>query len=210
VEVTQITSGLWRWTAYHEEWRQDVGSVYYETGDGAVLVDPLVPADETARFWEALDRDVSGARGSVHVLVTVFWHARSAAALVERYDARVWAPARGERAIARRAGIVTDPFREGDALPGGIAAIPTARANEVIYWLPEERTLVPGDVLLGDGSGGIRLCSESWLPERASRADLAASLRPLLELPVERVLVSHGEPVRRDGSRALEAALGDV
>jgi hypothetical protein len=36
---------------------------------------------------------------------------------------------------------------------------------------------------------------------------LAASLRPLLELPVERVLVSHGEPVLQDGSQALAAAL---
>jgi hypothetical protein len=37
---------------------------------------------------------------------------------------------------------------------------------------------------------------------------LAASLRPLLELPVERVLVSHGEPVLRGGLEALAAALG--
>jgi hypothetical protein len=36
---------------------------------------------------------------------------------------------------------------------------------------------------------------------------LAALLRPLLELEIERVLVSHGEPVLSDGRRALEAAL---
>jgi len=123
---------------------------------------------------------------------------------------RVWAPARGERAIARRAGEVSNPFQPDDALPGGIVALPTARANEVVYWLADERTVVPGDVLLGDGSGGIRLCPESWLPERTSRADLAASLRPLLELPVQRVLVSHGEPVLGDGRSAIEAALSDL
>ena len=208
MEVTRIAPGLWRWTAYHEEWRQDVGSVYYETGDGVVLVDPLVPSDEEPRFWEALDRDVEAAGNHVHVLVTVFWHTRSTAAMVDRYSAQVWAPARGAPAIARRAGVVTDPFGSDDPLPGGILAFPTARANEVVYWLPAERTLVPGDVLLGDGAGGIRLCPRSWLPERTTEADLAASLRTLLELPVERVLVSHGEPVLEGGRAALSAALG--
>jgi glyoxylase-like metal-dependent hydrolase (beta-lactamase superfamily II) len=210
VDVLQLAPGLWRWTAYHEEWRQEVGSVYHETRDGVVLVDPLVPGDEEARFWNALDRDVQRTGGAVHVLVTVFWHTRSARAIHERYRARVWAPARGEKAIARRAGAVTDAFRPDDPLPGGVVAAPTARANEVVYWLPGERTLVAGDVLLGDASGGLRLCPRSWLPERTSVALLAESLRPLLELPLERVLVSHGEPVLTGGRAALEAALGDI
>ena len=35
-----------------------------------------------------------------------------------------------------------------------------------------------------------------------------AALAPLLELDVESVLVSHGDPVRRDGAAALRTALG--
>lgn len=207
MDVQRIAPGLWRWTGYHEEWRQDVGSVYVETSDGVVLVDPIVPPEDTRRFLEALDRDVEQAGGSVHVLITVFWHARSARELVERYAARLWAPARGRRAIERRAGSVSDPFGPDDPLPGGVAAFGTARASEVGYWLPEHRALVPGDVLLGTPEGGIRLCPDSWLPERTSRADLATSLRPLLELPIERVLLSHGAPVLADGRAALTAAL---
>ena len=72
---------------------------------------------------------------------------------------------------------------------------------------PEDRALVPGDVLLGDGAGGIRLCPESWLPQGRTQAQLADSLRPLLELPVERVLLSHGQPVLSNARGALEAAL---
>jgi len=37
--------------------------------------------------------------------------------------------------------------------------------------------------------------------------DLRAGLRALLNLPVELVLVSHGEPVLRDGHAAVAAAL---
>ena len=207
MDVLEIAPGLWRWTGWHEEWRQDVGCIYVETDNAVVLVDPLVPPEDTNRFWKALDRDVRKAKAPVHVLVTVFWHTRSAAAMVERYDARIWAPKGGKAAVARRAGVVTDPFAPDDTLPGGIVACRTGRAAEVVYWLPDHSALVPGDVLLGDGKGGVKLCPQSWLPAGKTQRDLAASLRPLLDLPVRRVLVSHGRPVLMGGGRALARAL---
>ena len=214
VDVAEIEPGLWRWTGYHEEWEEDVGSVYYETEDGVILIDPLVPPDGGEQFWRSLDRDVERAGGTVQVLVTVFWHTRDTAAMVERYSARVWAPRRGRPAIERRAGTVTDPFRPDDRLPGGLLALPAARAAEVVYWLPEHGTLVPGDVLLGAGAKGggtrstrLRMCPESWLPQNTSHAKLAESLRPLLDLPIRRILVSHGRPVLRGARSELAAAL---
>jgi glyoxylase-like metal-dependent hydrolase (beta-lactamase superfamily II) len=207
VDVLEIAPGLWRWTGYHEEWKQDVGSVYCEMDDCVVPVDPLVPPEDTERFWRALDRDLARTRAPVHVLVTIFWHTRSAAAMVERYGARVWAPTTSRAAVARRAGKVTDPFRPGDVLPGGIEAFRTARTTEVLYWIPGRSALVPGDVLLGDGTGGVRMCPESWLPGRKGHAELAESLRPVADLPIDRILVSHGEPVLRNGRAVLAAAL---
>jgi glyoxylase-like metal-dependent hydrolase (beta-lactamase superfamily II) len=207
VDVLQIDDGLWRWTAHHPEWNEDVGCVYVETPDGAVLIDPLVPPEDTAKFWKALDRDVKRMKGRVHVLVTVFWHARSAAEMRERYDARIWAVKSGKAAIARRTGVVTDAFAIGDELPGGIEACRTARAAEVVFWVPEHSALVPGDVLIADGKGGAKMCPESWLPAKTSHRDLAASLRPLLDLPVRRILLSHGRPVVTGGGRALARAL---
>lgn len=207
MEVLEIAPGLWRWTGYHEEWREDVGSVYCETPDGIVLVDPIVPPEDADTFWRALDRDVRRLDAPVHVLVTVFWHTRSAAAMVERYGARIWAPRSGKAAVGRRAGLVTDAFAIDDTLPGGIRAFRTARAAEVVYWIAAHGALVPGDVLLGDGHGGVRMCPESWLPASKKHADLSASLEPLLGLPVERILVSHGEPVLSGASLALESAL---
>jgi hypothetical protein len=214
VEVSEIGPGLWRWTGYHEEWEEDVGSVYYEAPDGAVLIDPLVPPDGGEHFWQSLDRDVERAGGKLHVLVTVFWHTRDTTAMVERYSARVWAPRRGRTAIERRAGRVTDLFGADDPLPGGVQAFSTARASEVVYWIPEHRALVPGDVLLGAGAKGggtrstrLRMCPESWLPQNTSQTKLAESLRPLLDLSLRRILVSHGRPVLRGAHTELAAAL---
>jgi glyoxylase-like metal-dependent hydrolase (beta-lactamase superfamily II) len=217
VDVRRIAGGLWRWTAYHTEWEEEVGSIYWETGDGVVVIDPIVPSEDNERFWRAFDRDVERAGGAVHIFITVFWHVRDVAELRDRYSASVWAVSRGRGAIERRVGTVTDSFRPGDELPGGLVAFGTARAAEVVYWIPEHRAVVPGDVLLGEGAkgggtrsagpGGLRMCPGSWLPEGKTHAQLADSLRPLLDLPVERVLVSHGEPVLAGGRDALAAAL---
>jgi glyoxylase-like metal-dependent hydrolase (beta-lactamase superfamily II) len=208
MHVRQIASGLWRWTADHPEWKAEVGSLYVEAANAVVLIDPLVPGDERERFWDALDRDVRRANVPVHVLVTVYWHTRSARDIAERYDARVWAASRARAAVERRAGRVTDVYRPGEPLPAGIEAFPTARAGEVVFWLPAHGALVSGDTLLGDGAGGVRMCPESWLPDGKGHRELSAALQPLLDLPVRRVLVSHGEPVLEGGAEALARALG--
>ena len=65
--------------------------------------------------------------------------------------------------------------------------------------------------MLGADGGGLRLCPESWLGYLGSGltlAQLRLVLRPLLELPIELVLVTHGEPVLSGGREALAEAIG--
>lgn len=189
-----IAPGLRRWSAWHEHWREEVGSYALDTPDGLVLFDPIAPRP--------------GLRRPAHILFTVYWHARSGAEIA---GARVWAPSRSKRPLENRGVAVTDVVRDG--LPGGIVAYPTARPSEVVYWLPEQSALVVGDVLLGAGAKPrateepLRLCPERWLGTKTTHDDLRESLAPLLELPVERVLVSHGAPVLEDGAAALERVL---
>jgi glyoxylase-like metal-dependent hydrolase (beta-lactamase superfamily II) len=204
VKPVELAPGLTRWTAWHEEWRQQVGSVAVETPDEVAVIDPLLPSDCADDVWAAIERGKP-----VHVLLTVFWHTRSTAAVVERTGATVWAPSRGRAAIARRAGRVDRPYRPGEELPAGIEVVPTARAAEVVYVLPAHAAAVPGDVVLGAKDGpGLRLCPAGWLPDGTSLDDLRRSLRPLLDRPVERVLVSHGEPVLENAHSELRRLLG--
>ena len=79
-----------------------------------------------------------------------------------------------------------------------------------MFWLAEQQALIPGDRILGAQGGGLRLCPESWLYwVRVNRDELRALLMPLLELPIERVVVSHGEPVLRGGAEALRRCLSN-
>jgi hypothetical protein len=186
---------LRRWTAFHEEWQQDVGCVAIDTDDGLVFVDPLDPPADLGT--------------PDHVLVTIFWHDRD---ITKLGGADVWAPGRSAQPLRNRGIEVAHNVADG-GLPGGIEAFPVARAGEVVYWVPSERALVVGDVLLGAGAKPratdepLRLCPERWLGKQ-THDDLKEALRPLLELPVEQVLVSHGEPVLGDGRRVLAALLG--
>jgi glyoxylase-like metal-dependent hydrolase (beta-lactamase superfamily II) len=178
-------SGITRWTALHAAWKKDVASFAVDTSDGLVFIDPLDPPAELGK--------------PDHVLVTVFFHARSAGTL----GARVWAPVSLVRRLKNRGVEVTDPFEVGDTLPGGIRAFETGRPGEVLYWLPEQRALVVGDILLGSP---LRFCPKNWM-QPAGYDELRAALRPLLELPIESIYVGHGEPVLSGGHDALAALL---
>ncbi len=154
--------------------------MYYESPDAVVLIDPLLPP-ERERFFEALDRDVERMDLPVQILLTVPWHERSTTELAERYGA-------------------------GFVAPAGVEPFPLPEADETLWWLPEHRALVAGDVLLA-APEGVRVCPDSWLDSRSSPASIRAALLPLLDLPVERVLLSHGDPVLEHGHAALERAL---
>ena len=60
-------------------------------------------------------------------------------------------------------------------------------------------------------NGGLRLCPESWLYwVSVDRSKLRSLLEPLLELPIERVVVSHGELVLHDGVKAVRRCLSNA
>jgi len=217
MEVAELRPRLWRWTATHPDWtpeeggqdgwEPDVSSYALVEEDTLVLIDPLVPAGEEERFWRALDEDVEH-HGAPHILLTVFWHARSAQTILDRYPgAAVWAPAAAE-AQARERVDLAHTYGHGDRLPGGIEGRATEHRAEALLWIPTHSALAAGDLLLGTPGGGVRVCPDSWLRSGVTPRHLRDGLRHLIDLPVELLLLTHGEPIL-DGARAkLEAAVG--
>lgn len=64
--------------------------------------------------------------------------------------------------------------------------------DERALWLHEHRAWIFGDSFPG---GPI---PDDWLPDGKTRADYIAWLEPFLELPVELVLPTHGDPGGRE------------
>lgn len=185
--MEELRPGLYRWTAAHSGWTADAepeSPADWPRDVGSVLYDAgdtVVLLDPLVDDWTELDALVAGR--PVAVLTTIRFHRRS------RDEARARYPT---------------------AEPRGVELVVIEDADEQMVWIPEHRALVPGDRLLGDGNGGLRMCPESWLRYIGNGLTLDAlreRLQPLLDLPVELVAVSHGEPVLRDGRAAIEGAL---
>jgi glyoxylase-like metal-dependent hydrolase (beta-lactamase superfamily II) len=171
-----------------EDWPEEVPVVRYETNDEVVVIDPLLPPDG--------EFDPHGK--PVRVLLTQGAHYRGTRDFVERYGASVWAP---PRAAWRK---IPDPSTTRE-LPRGVEAIELdGEPQQVVYFIREHATLVTGDVLSGVG-GRLHVFVDEADSER-----LLPALEALADLPIDRVIIPHGELILSDGAARIRAAVAEA
>jgi hypothetical protein len=210
----QLVKGLWRWTERHPEWHPgefgaEVACFAVDAGPDTLLIDPLLPKDPDPVF--ALVDEILGDR--LTVLVTVPYHVRSAEESWRRYRKEAETTIHGHAGAAKRLSDASG-FREIDVeeeLPGGVSAhrIGKPRRHETPLHLPSHRALVFGDAVVEDG-GKLRVWADGRIDEKVERfyrERFNPTLKPLLDLDFERVLVTHGTPVMEDGKAELRSAL---
>ena len=94
------------------------------------------------------------------------------------------------------------PYTAGDRLDVGVDAFSGEKPNDTVLWVESHGAVVAGDTLVDFGSG-LEI-NPRWLSEEMTREQVVEGLRPLLDLPVEHMLATHGVPFDRS---ALEQAL---
>lgn len=218
----QLAPGVWHWQAPHPDWRpsepwdRNVSSYAIDDGERLLLFDPIAPPSEIEQL--AAERESA-------VVLTCPWHERDSRALVERLGVPVYTPLPDTpEYLMQTYGITAEqagdgspdvvwllregigearPYAAGDRLDVGVEAFPGQKPNDTVLWVESHRAVVSGDTLVEFGSG-LEI-NERWLQQqRATREQVVAGLRPLLALPVEHVLATHGGPQDR---AALEHAL---
>jgi len=171
-----------------EDWNEEVPVVRYETDSEVVLIDPFLPP--VGSF------DPHGK--PVRVLLTQGAHFRGTSDFVAGYGASVWAP---PRALWRK---FPNPATT-DELPRGVEAIELdGEPQQVIFFIREHATLVTGDVLSGTG-GKLQVFVDEADPER-----LLPALDALADLPIERVIIPHGDLILSEGAVRIRAAVADA
>jgi glyoxylase-like metal-dependent hydrolase (beta-lactamase superfamily II) len=171
-----------------EDWPECVPVVRYETAEEVALIDPFLPPGDSF--------DVHGK--AVRVLLTQPAHYRGTSDFVARYGASVWAPPRAE--WRRRPSPATT-----NELPPGVDAIELdGEPQQVVFFVRDHATLVTGDVLSGTGN---RL---HVFVDEADARPLLESLDALGDLPVEQVIIPHGDLILSDGAARIRAAVSEA
>ena len=155
------------------------------------------------------------------VVLTAPWHERDTQSLVERLGVPVFVPAPDTADdLVRKFGITPEDadggspdiawlvgrgeahlYSAGDRLPIGIEAFLGREHNDLVLWIERRQAVIPGDTLVDFGRG---LEINERLRGGVTREQVVERLPPLLALPVEVVLPTHGAPTDH---AALERAL---
>jgi len=212
--MEKLTEGLWRWTARHPEWHPgefgaEVACFAAQAGDTTLLIDPLLPP-EPAEVLETIEGTLAD---RLAILITIPYHARSSEELWRRYGREADTTIHGHRAAAKR---LEDrsafcEIEPGVPLPAGVTThtIGKPRRYEMPLHLPSHDALVFGDAVV-EADGELRVWATDRIDtkvERFYRERFNPTLKPLLELDFDRVLVTHGRPLLTDGKQALRRAL---
>lgn len=218
--MRELRTGLWHWEAPHpdwvpgEPWPEVVSSYAIDDGEHLLLFDPLAVPGEIV--------ELAAGRKPV-VVLTAPWHERDSRGLIERLGAPVFTPPPDtQEDLMRKYGVTAEQaaggspdlawllaegggeahlYSAGDRLPFGIEAFRGREHNDLVLWIESFGAVISGDTLADFGPG---LGMNEWLREAVTREQVVSGLRPLLALPVELVLPTHGAPTDR---RALERAL---
>lgn len=180
--MTELAPGLSYWLAPHPDW---------EEGDNWPREVPCFrfESEDGIVFIDPLAPPTD--ERPDWILLTAPWHARDTA----RYpDTRVWAP---PDAVWQGPSLTTTA-----ELPAGVEVLlPEGDPNEALFYLRDQRALITGDAFSGtDGRFHVFIDDQE-------REPFVRSLRRLLELPIESVLVAHGPFVLDGATDALRAAL---
>lgn len=221
MSTQELQDGLWHWRAPHPDWRPsepwdpNVSSYAVDDGKHLILVDPLAVPD--ALLALAAEREAA-------VVLTCPWHERDARRLVEALGAPIYTPLPDTAEdLMRKFGVTAEragdgspdliwllregqgearPFVPGDRLPFGVDVYPGQWPNDTVLWIEGHRAVISGDTLVDFGRGlEVNL---RWRRDAEAREEIVSGLRPLLALPVEHLLTTHGGPMDR---AALERVL---
>jgi glyoxylase-like metal-dependent hydrolase (beta-lactamase superfamily II) len=108
----------------------------------------------------------------------------------------------GEAVVATRTVAAGDQLAMGDAT-WQVIETPGHAASEVCFFEPKTRTLLSGDVVLGNGGASVTLYP--YPGERPARwvLDIMGSLERLAALGPERVLPGHGPEIAQGGAAEI-------
>ena len=190
--------GVMMWSRWQPERSMNFNSFFVvsKNRDENVLIDPLELEEDDAKTIDELG-------GFAWIVLTTRDHEREAAALAQRFKAKIAAP---ELDIPEIKAKVDRPLREGDRI-GRVTVVQLEgmkSPGEFGLSLDEGETVIVGDALWGDPPGSLRTVADEKLgdPKKA-----VLSLRRLWGLEPKNILVGDGYCIFGGATAAIETFL---
>ena len=191
--MQEFLPGVLTWPWFSEPHGYDFNGTLVLHEEGNLCIDPVDPTEAV------LDRLAK--EGVAQILITNRNHTRAANRVRERTGGAVSIhPA--DAGYARNQGTSIDVDLESGQHVGPftIVGVPGKSPGEVALHDPARRLLIVGDAVIGNPPGRLSLLRERVMDDPAR---LRESVRQLLELDFDVLLVGDGAPVRNGGRERL-------
>ncbi|HWP56431.1 MAG TPA: MBL fold metallo-hydrolase [Candidatus Acidoferrales bacterium] len=196
--MREIVNGIYTWPWFSEPHGYNFNGYLVVDPAGNLCIDPVEPADQ--------DLEEIARLGVSRILLTNRNHSRAANKIRALTGART-AIHPADAPHARGQGAELD----GEVAPGDrvgplvVVAVPGKSPGEVALYWPERRILIVGDAVVGDPPGKLKLLPEKVMDDPAR---LRASVKGLLDLDFDILLVGDGEPILAGAKERLRDLAG--
>ncbi len=193
--MRELLSDIFIWPWFSEPHGYNFNGHLIRHAEGNICIDPVEPGEEGL--------DEIARLGVARILLTNRNHSRAANEVRERTGARTAIHPDDAPHARDQGALLDDALAVGQTIgPLVVVGAPGKSSGEVALHWPERRLLIVGDAVIGNPPGRCGLLGEQVMddPER-----LRQSVRRLLDLDFDTLLVGDGEPILEDAKARLEA-----
>lgn len=194
--MREILPDVWTWSWLSPPHGYHFNGYLLCLAGGNLCIDPAEASPEDVTEIARL--------GVARVLLTNRNHVRDANRIRSRTGARTAIHAADAGYAEGQGAVIDDRLAVGDVVgPLHVVGVAGKSPGEVAFHWPERRLLIVGDAVIGNPPGQLSLLRERVMDDPAQ---LRASVRRLLDLDVDTLLVGDGAPIL-SGARTQLAAL---
>jgi glyoxylase-like metal-dependent hydrolase (beta-lactamase superfamily II) len=191
--MRDILTDIFTWPWFSEPHGYNFNGHFIRHSDGNLCVDPVTPTEE--------DLEEFVRQGVASILITNRNHGRAANAIRTRTGARTAIHA-ADAPHARSEGTALDDELKIGARVGPFVVVgaPGKSPGEVALYWPERKLLLVGDAVVGHPPGRCKLLPDKVVDDPAL---LRQSVRELLEVDFDTLLVGDGDPILQNAKDPL-------
>jgi glyoxylase-like metal-dependent hydrolase (beta-lactamase superfamily II) len=192
--MREIVPDVFSWQWFSEPHGYDFNGHLICLPGGNLCIDPVEPTPDV--LAEIARRGVS------RILLTNRNHVRDANRVRARTGARTAIHPADAGYASGQGAELDDELQVGEHIDGlEVVGAPGKSAGEVAFLWPKRRILFVGDLVVGNPPGGLSLLKEKVMDDPPK---LRASVRRLLDLDFDTLLVGDGVPILTGAKKRLE------